>query len=1371
MSIYDLTVLGSETIKKRENLKKYTYKADAFMGGSYAMADVVAMSYKDTPSRYAGITQVALENPSLIDMSKDEVEKDPGKAVQRIYNRTILDISTAVFDSVLKQTKDVNKANKSANMAFNYYYGTVQSFDEKDRASVFRDQVGSMLRYNEDGTAYTDMSSLHSYFFDNAAAKNISEDMIPFGNNKDDFKVRTIASKNMNLDYSDQVMAAIKDNNILSGMTTLFAGPNKTSAKARTYQEQYGASLASQIVGMATNIGQTIGLTMLGSGIGNMAKGTKAIKYMRNVTSMVPLVTNVTQSAIKDATNEMYGFNERYFREIERNDTTNMGKWWLTRGFDAGTYVAGSLVGSWLWESKFFGGSLAKIGGLSGLDKVKALMMNQIKYPILDATSDLLIDIASANLLFRPFEALTDPTAMSMDVNINPELSAAQNTYQNLYKFASQYGMRLGGRISGAIVNSGYRQRFNKESQYQNLLGTNEWINSTLRGVELNTMDRYTVNAMKGMNWLFGNSLDAMDIYYRDRNNKAPLEGRLTQMYEGKTKLSKEEGRNALGNFYMSMEATKNVAVDKLWSVLTTGKWSSRYIKELNYGKPGIDQTLIGSLNKLMTISPLNVKNKQDIQDIGYAVGDTIFRQLGTDAENIKDKDFIEDSISKLYIGHNFTKEDKLELQHYISRRITDNLSGASEDDKSKLISRYDNVRNSLNSIATYRPSKTQLSSAIMKYTNTIHDDVVTGRQGATVDDTIIGKKAAERGGVSYVSTTTDIDEALRSNQGQIQEVIKYVKDMMDNGEDLITMISGSSINDAVKNLIDGGKVNFDFIAEDEKDYFKWHVRVKQELHSSMGDVIQSKIDSISELLVNASANIAAGKQNKKADAGLGDVSNQLVMRNKELHDLILIFPDHQDRLNTFIGDIENGNKFSKEAISIYNSAAKNSPIFKAITKDVKETEESYTAVQGLRYLVDISRGQIERRVMSNNMLKGTETNNIGFDAVMRLLKADDYNLNEDLGRRYIARNAGFAPTEMTGTYVIDKNGNKVKRGAKFMSDITNVINIFSDKQASEILKNSSAQEAIIGTLEASLIKYNAIRKGSVTIKEKGVDGYNKTKALLKDIFNIEVKENTDGTIDIDYRTIDLESSVPKIKDNFAAIQKNTLSAYLMRDALTSEGIDKVVYYKDRIKGSSEQSGKFIFRSSADIYSAISIKQSMKEIEQKLVEIALLKAKQQAIEELLDGLYKEVETGLKDSGLQRLTCGEVQAVVQGRTTWVYLGGDGLMDYVSDPVKFGHILLTKCSIPKKVIEALETVGVPAVKYFRANERQILTVRVGKQEQAKERILESQKEYQKELAELRKKLKVVTSPIPIPTAVYPEKTKIDKKVDQMLEEEGC
>lgn len=147
-------------------------------------------------------------------------------------------------------------------------------------------------------------------------------------------------------------------------------------------------------------------------------------------------------------------------------------------------------------------------------------------------------------------------------------------------------------------------------------------------------------------------------------------------------------------------------------------------------------------------------------------------------------------------------------------------------------------------------------------------------------------------------------------------------------------------------------------------------------------------------------------------------------------------------------------------------------------------------------------------------------------------------------------------------------------------------------------------------------------------------------------------------------------------------------------------------------------------------------------IETILNEIALLKTKREALDDLLSDRYKDVEKLLHGEGITKYVVGEGKEAITARlkrsTKLELSGSDALLASVADPLQFSRVLLETMSIPQKVVKALSDLGVDTTEFQKKKGKQYLEVTVGKESEVRNAKQEAQKKYIEDVESLRKSL---------------------------------
>ena len=147
-----------------------------------------------------------------------------------------------------------------------------------------------------------------------------------------------------------------------------------------------------------------------------------------------------------------------------------------------------------------------------------------------------------------------------------------------------------------------------------------------------------------------------------------------------------------------------------------------------------------------------------------------------------------------------------------------------------------------------------------------------------------------------------------------------------------------------------------------------------------------------------------------------------------------------------------------------------------------------------------------------------------------------------------------------------------------------------------------------------------------------------------------------------------------------------------------------------------------------------------RDIEQLFRQVVFLKEKQEALHELLDGLYAEILEHFSATNLTKFSVEDVTARVKKSSKLVVTDADGLLSCVTDPLQFSRTLLHTLTLNKKVVQALEQLGVPASKHVQKSEGKPYLEVTTKTALSEDRIHESRKEYYRELEALKKELEL-------------------------------
>lgn len=150
-----------------------------------------------------------------------------------------------------------------------------------------------------------------------------------------------------------------------------------------------------------------------------------------------------------------------------------------------------------------------------------------------------------------------------------------------------------------------------------------------------------------------------------------------------------------------------------------------------------------------------------------------------------------------------------------------------------------------------------------------------------------------------------------------------------------------------------------------------------------------------------------------------------------------------------------------------------------------------------------------------------------------------------------------------------------------------------------------------------------------------------------------------------------------------------------------------------------------------------------KDIDAVLREIALLKGRRAAMDDLLTERYKQVEAVLKEWGVTKYEMGEgeeekIRARLKTSTRLELVGPDKLLDYVGDPLQFARVILDVVAVPRKIIKALKELGIEADKLFQKKKNKPYLEVTTKCRAMQEARQEANKELLVEVEELRKAL---------------------------------
>ena len=148
------------------------------------------------------------------------------------------------------------------------------------------------------------------------------------------------------------------------------------------------------------------------------------------------------------------------------------------------------------------------------------------------------------------------------------------------------------------------------------------------------------------------------------------------------------------------------------------------------------------------------------------------------------------------------------------------------------------------------------------------------------------------------------------------------------------------------------------------------------------------------------------------------------------------------------------------------------------------------------------------------------------------------------------------------------------------------------------------------------------------------------------------------------------------------------------------------------------------------------------ELEAVLKEVALLKAKREAVDGLLSERYKVIEKRLRDDKLTKYSIGEgkanVTARIKNRSKMELLSLEKLLESVADPMQFARLVLDTVSFPKKLVQAMKDIGVDVSIFRKVPGTSYLEVTVGKEDESRHAIREAEKVYVRDVEDLRKAL---------------------------------
>jgi hypothetical protein len=154
----------------------------------------------------------------------------------------------------------------------------------------------------------------------------------------------------------------------------------------------------------------------------------------------------------------------------------------------------------------------------------------------------------------------------------------------------------------------------------------------------------------------------------------------------------------------------------------------------------------------------------------------------------------------------------------------------------------------------------------------------------------------------------------------------------------------------------------------------------------------------------------------------------------------------------------------------------------------------------------------------------------------------------------------------------------------------------------------------------------------------------------------------------------------------------------------------------------------------------------MDDIERKLKEVALYKAKKEALEGLISEGYREVEKLLAKEGLTKYTLGEgkeaITARVKSSSKMVLKSPQQLLSCISDPLQFARVILDTTTIPQKLVKALKELSIDISVFEKVEGKKFLEVTVGKESAVREAICTSRREYIEEVEKIRQSLAEVT-----------------------------
>jgi len=143
------------------------------------------------------------------------------------------------------------------------------------------------------------------------------------------------------------------------------------------------------------------------------------------------------------------------------------------------------------------------------------------------------------------------------------------------------------------------------------------------------------------------------------------------------------------------------------------------------------------------------------------------------------------------------------------------------------------------------------------------------------------------------------------------------------------------------------------------------------------------------------------------------------------------------------------------------------------------------------------------------------------------------------------------------------------------------------------------------------------------------------------------------------------------------------------------------------------------------------------EIERLLDEIAMLKARERAVEALLAEKYKDLRALMDAQGYTKYEGDKVTARIKSPMKFkLKAGPEMLLEYVQDPLQFARVVLDITTIPQKMVRALKELGLPCEEIFSKEAgKGYLEVVVGKEHESRQAQVQAANEFREEVHQLQ------------------------------------